>query len=164
VSLLRRVQHSRWYDAQSSLSEPLPADPLSDLGTSGNSLSVWQVLSNDSNLDDIVAGIAATLKYVTNIDVVLVDEEAISHLGIRVEPSQGRTPLAHARGYHRDLVSLRAQNLLEIAEIIRNHGVFQGFTERQVRELLARFIKERGLNPSDLQPDVRSHLEKKSLI
>jgi len=164
ASLLRKVRQDRWYGAQSSPDEPLPGDPLADLNTRGNSLSVWQVLANNTNLEDIIVNLAANSGYLSNVDVVLIGEEAIGDLGIRVEATQGRTPLAHATGYHRDLVRLRAQDLVEIAEVIRHRGVFRDFTEKEVRELLARYINEGRLNASQLQPDVRSHLEKKSLI
>ena len=162
--LLRKVRHNRWYAALSSRGQPLPADPVGDLGTTDNSLAVWQVLTNDTNLEDIVVAIAATLDYLTNIDVVLVDEQPIRHLGIKVEPTQGRTPLRRATGYHRHLVQLRAQTLLEIAEVIRNQGDFRDFSEKEVRQLLARYISEGSLNPSELKDRVKEHLESRNLI
>ena len=164
TSLLRKVQHSRWYDAVSCRNEPVPADPLSDLGTKHNRLSVWQVLSSDSNLEDIIAAIAATRAYLTNIDVVLIDEQSISQLGIKVEPTQGQTPLAHATDYHRDLVQLQAQTLVNIADVIRNRAVFRDFSEKQVGQLLARYIHEGRLNAFDLADKLRLHLERKNWI
>ena len=164
TSLLRKVRQERWYEALSSRGEPLPSDPLSDLNTSRNSLSVWQVLANETNLEDIVVAITARWDHVQNMDLVLIDEAAIRELGIKVEASEGQTPLPHARGHHRDLVQLQAQSLVEIAETLRSRGDFRPFSKKEVRELLARYIKEGKLNASDLQPKVRSHLESKSLI
>ena len=161
--LARKVRQDRWYEAVSSPGQPLPADPLSDLNTKGNSLSVWQVTANHTNLSDIVVGIASGWHHVQNMDLVLIDDAAVGGLGINVEASEGQTPLPQARGYHRDLVQLEAQGLVELAETLRG-GDFRLFSEKEVGELLARYINEGKLNTLDLNLKVRSHLEKKSLI
>jgi len=162
--LLRKIRQERWYAAKSSPDEPLPADPLSDLNTRDDALSVWQVLANDANLEDIVVALAATFGRVQNIDVVVIDEQAIRDIGIEVQPTQGHTPLAQAIGFHRELVRLRAQNLVDIGGAIREAGVFREFSAKEVAELLARYIQEARLKTTELQPSVRSHLEDRDLI
>lgn len=161
--LLRSVRQERWYEATSSPDDPLPADPLSDLNTKKNCLSVWQVSSDESNLEEIVVAIAAGFGHVQNMDAVLIDERAIGELGLRVEASPGKTPLPRATGYHRDLVQLQAGSLVQVGDTLRR-GDFRSFSERTVRELLARYIREGRLSPADLHPDVKSHLQRRNLI
>ena len=163
ILLLRRVKYERWYQALESGTQPLPADPLADLNTEGNELSVWAVEEDRSNLNQVVTAMAAQAGTVKNIDVVLIQDGEIDSVW-EVDEAEGRTPLANAKGHHRNVVGLAAVDLPRIAELIRQHGNFQEFSDKDVRNLLIACIDDGSLRATDLQPAVREHLRKRNLI
>lgn len=159
--LLRRIRQSRWYIASD---QPLPADPLADLNTEDNVLSLWQVQDDGSNLTDIIAAVAATRDAVANVDIALFDSGLLQGIGAGIEARGGRTPLAAARSYHRGLVGLNAQQLIEVAEVIRRSGEIREFSRREVRYLLAAAVNTGRLKAIDLKDQARQHLAKRGLI
>lgn len=161
--LLRKVQHKRWYAATTTLDNPLPADPLADLNTKDNALSLWEIFDDRSNLTQVVTAMAATMQYVSNVDIVLFDKRLVSRLGLQIDMTQGRTPYAPAVAYHRDIVRLTAQALLNLAETLRREGDFVEFTEKQVARLLAQAIAS-GLRTDELTDKVVKHLSDKGLL
>lgn len=161
--MLREVKLENWFAATEAPDDPLPADPLSDLNTRENALSVWQVPDDRSNLEDIVTAIAAR-KYIREMDVALIEESLISDLGIEILQSEGKTPLTEVRPSHRNLAELEAQDLVRIADVMRKALVIEQFSVDQVENLIAGTIQSGRLRPSDLQRGAREHLERKGLI
>ena len=161
--VLRKIKQERWFieaDAE------LPADPLADLQTAENALSLWALEDDLSNLPDIIAGIAARSMKVSKIDVAMLDDGAIIGLGLRIDVTPGKTPVASARGYHRDIVNLTAQDIIQIAEVLRRDEfrTLRFFSPQEIRELVAQAIQDRRLAATDLQKHFREDLEKHDLI
>ncbi len=95
--LLRTVRRGRWVGALGHdwLEEgDVAADPLADLRTSENTLSVWQVDDDKSNLLRIVAAFASTRDTFANFDFALVQEEVVADLGIEIRHTNGLARLA----------------------------------------------------------------------
>jgi len=162
--LLRKIRHKRWFVATHDLDAPLPADPLADLNTNNNNLSLWEIFPDRSNLDDVLVGLAATFDHVSNIDLAIVDTTRLSSPVPQTQMTNGRTTYAKAASYHRDFLDLTAQQIIEFADCIRRHASLEGFSEREVAALLAQAIREGRLDLSDLRPDVQTHLQKKNLL
>ena len=161
--LLRRIKYERWYQALQSVTQPLPADPLSDLCTEGNDLSLWAVQEDQSNLNQVITAMAAQAGTVRNIDVVLIQARQLEPHW-EIDEAEGRTPLAPAKAYHRNVVGLAAVDMPRIAELIRQHGDFQEFSDHDVRNLIVSCIDDGTLRAADLQPGVQAHLRKRNLI
>src|SRR5215510_4864620 len=103
--LLRKIRKTRWYRTESFDWLPngeLPADPLSDLGTKSNELSVYHVAADESNLDRIIASLAANVDQLAHVDFALFDESVISELGIKIKPSKGDLPDDQVNNWHSD--------------------------------------------------------------
>lgn len=162
--MLRDIKIERWFAATQAPNDPLPADPLADLNTKENVLSVWELPDDRSNLEDIVTAIAAN-KNIKEIDVALIEKSLISQLGIEILETEGNTPITEVRPTHRDLAKLGAQDLIEIADVIRKapDDIVQ-FSVAEVENLIARTIRSGRLTPSDLQPGARQHMARKRLI
>lgn len=67
----------------------MPADPLGDLATAGNTLSFWLVEDDRSNLDQVVTALASNCDRVSNIDYGLVRPDDVRRIGIAIEKSLG---------------------------------------------------------------------------
>ena len=82
--LLRKIRKPRWYkqDLPWVAANDIQPDPLGDLTTSENKLSVWYVKDDKSNLDQVLAAIAASSGSLSNLDYALFNEHILSELKI----------------------------------------------------------------------------------
>ena len=93
--LLRKIRKNRWYktDEMVWLSDgELPADSLSDLATQSNELSVYHISINESNLDRVIAALAANSGFLSNFDFAIFGDEIVSEIGIKIKKSPGDSP------------------------------------------------------------------------
>ena len=159
--LLRGVRKARWTHDQkpSWLSQTdIPADTMDDLGTKSNSLSLWHVEDDESNLDEVVVAIAASRDWVANLDYVLVDLRFLSQLDIPIEATPVSSPLPEADCWHRDLVHLSAQKLVRVAEAMWDSGRTERRSEKAVQQLLAEAVESGRINQSKLNDKIRSQI------
>lgn len=96
----------------------LQADPLSDLGTNSNELSVYHVVIDESNLDRIIASFVANSEQLSHFDFAIFDENIISELGINIKKSKGELPDEQVNNWHSDLYELSATKLVILAKAI----------------------------------------------
>jgi hypothetical protein len=94
--LLRRIDKRRWDWVGEEIpwlpAGELPAAPLTDLQTSIDSvLSVWQIQEDMSNLEEVVAAIAATRDTSDKFDYALFEMEFLAAAGIRPESTRGKS-------------------------------------------------------------------------
>ena len=137
--LLRIVRKSRWLGNPLWLAAgEMQADPLADLRTSSNSLSVWEVTDDRSNLEDIVVGIASSKDYLANVDYALFEESIVGGLGIQIELTPGTTPHARANPWHRELVRLSARKLVDLAHLMMKKATLERVQENRVGMLVER--------------------------
>jgi hypothetical protein len=118
--LLRGIRQSRWYKKEASpfLEEgDIPADPLGDLSTTQNTLSVY-VVNDDSDISRIVTALAAKRQNFSNYDYILFDQSILSQLGIDIEENLGDTPDEEVNRKHCDLVGLSGLRLVELVRLM----------------------------------------------
>lgn len=154
--LLRTVRENRWYKepAAAWLQEgDVPADPLGDLATTQNTLSVWQVEPDRSNLERVVRAVAIGKQKVADAGWVLFDSDLLEPLGIAVKDVPGATKDAHANQWHRDLVDLSGSKLVALARAIFDHGESGTITKKRMVDLI-----EQGIKQHDLPQNLRDKL------
>jgi hypothetical protein len=116
----------------------MPADPLGDLATKDNALSVWFVDDGKSNLKRIAAALAARCDHVSNVDYALFDQAMLDRLDIQMEKSYGGTPDDYAnRNWHYDLVKLSGRKLLELAGAVLANSERKRLPGKEVERLVA---------------------------
>lgn len=119
--LLRKIRKGKWYKNDSVLwlgENEIQADALGDIVTSSNTLSVWLVEDDRSNLEQIIIALASGCDNISNFDYALLDVDSLSSLGIKIETKEGSTPYARTNQWHRDLVELTTNKLFTLAEAI----------------------------------------------
>jgi hypothetical protein len=138
--LLRKIRKGRWYkEHQPSwlCTDDIPADPLGDLVTRENRLSLWYIDDDKANLQDVVAAMAANADNVSNFDYALLDLEAVLSLGLKVASTEGGSPNKDANSrWHRDVIELSSSKLGQLAKLFYQKGQRGRVQERKVRKMI----------------------------
>ena len=138
--LLRKIRKNRWTrkeDLSWLSAGELPADPLSDLATQSNELSVYHVSDDASNIDRIIASLAANVEQLSNVDFAVFDENIISELGIKIKKSKGDLADEQVNNWHSDLYELSGTKILILAKAINDKAKFDRKLPAQILGLIA---------------------------
>jgi hypothetical protein len=124
--LLRTVRESRWHKAPAKPwldQDDVPADPLADLATSEQALSVWRVLPDRSNIERIVRAVILGRDKIADAGYILFDSDLLTDLQIETDESVvGRSPDREANAWHGDLVNLSGNKLVGLTKALLRHG------------------------------------------
>lgn len=117
---LRMIRQARWlkYPDLGWLSEDdIQGDAFGDLQTTDNKLSVYRV-ENDEVRERIVIALAANRDNVANLDYAILEEDALSKVGIEIRQQDGNTPDTSVNKLHYDLTLLTVTNLSKLAQLV----------------------------------------------
>src|SRR5215470_2574117 len=92
---LRTVRENRWHKSEAAPwldRGDIPADPLADLATKENRLSVWELSGDRSNLERIVRAVAIGRDRIADTGYVLFDADVLKRAGIDTHMEDGKTP------------------------------------------------------------------------
>ena len=116
------------------------ADALSNLRTKGNQLSVWLIDDDRSNLDRVLAALAAGRDRVEKLDYAVVDRRVLDSHGIRAVKADGQSPDGGAnQRWHQDLALLSGSQLVALAVSMR--GGLSRKPKSKVRTLIVESIR-----------------------
>jgi hypothetical protein len=162
--LLRKVDKRRWDWSPGTIdwvpSGDIPAAPLADFNTSVDSkISVWYVESDKSNLERIIAGIAAGRQTADKFDYVLFPETVLSQAGVKAEDAQGQSKDKDANAkWHRDLVELSATKLIKLVALVGREGGVGRSSEHEVIALIRKFVEAGFIERPRLHEALRKHV------
>lgn len=152
--LLRKIRKNKWYKTE-TISWLLPgefqSDPLCDLNTTENKLSVYRVEDDCSNLERVVSALAANCEKIANFDCILFDEKILNNVGIKSEQTKGDTPDEVVNNCHLDLIELSALKLVELAKQALNQGEVKRFLPQDITELLVDSIQKGYINKAKMR-------------
>ncbi|MEL6927130.1 MAG: hypothetical protein AAFO95_00675 [Cyanobacteria bacterium J06600_6] len=160
--LLRGIRKRRWStDASiSGLSEgEIQADAFGDLSTSKNTLSVWHVEDDKSNIDQVITAFASNRDNISNFDYVLFNTNLVSNIGINIEQNPGATPFEAANHWHRDLTMLTASKLFKLIDIICNQHIEKSrVKEKDILKLINKAVENNLIQRERLKEKIVSKL------
>jgi hypothetical protein len=160
--ILRQIRKSRWYkeDWGHLEGEDIPADPLGDLVTTGNELSVWFVKDDRSNLDQVVTALAANRDNISTFDYTLFDLKVLEDLGISSKKTSGGTldELAN-NSWHIDLAGLTAFKLVKLAKMLLDKGERKRVLGKEIRRLIANAVASEQIELAKLKPSLKDKVE-----
>ena len=162
-SLLRIISKQKWLAPPWLPSEELPADPLSDLRTSENSLSVWLV-SDEESLERVIASLAAKRNKPDKFDYVLIDYDDVGELGITISQEAEETADPEIAPLHHDLVYLTVNTVTALAHLIWERCARERLLPQQIAEMIARAVSKGRIPRDKLAEKIVSYLEKRSLL
>lgn len=163
--ILRKIRKARWHKYEASVfswlgNDDMPADPLGDLATNNNTLSVWQIDDNKSNLLQVAVALAANCDDLSNLDYALLDLQFLADK-ITLQPSHGNSPHETAnQNWHCDLVQLSALKLVALAEAIFKHAEIKRIAEKEILNLLAQAVASGQIERAKLSDKVRAKVDK----
>lgn len=159
--LFRQIKKSRWYnsDAQSFLqNDDIPADPLGDLQTKNNELSIWFVDDTKSNLEQIATALAAKRDAVANVDYALLDFQYIKELGFKIKNSKGGTPDKDINEFHKDIIELSGVKLVSLAKVFFQYAKIERIPEKKIIGFIKIAIETERIPRSEVKPAILGKL------
>jgi hypothetical protein len=157
--LLRNVgKHYRWLkeDAAPFLAQgDVPADPIGDLKTTGNKLSVYVIKDDRSNLNRVVRAITVGTQKPDHVAYVVFSSKVLEDAGIEMQEIVGSTADAAVNPLHRDLI-LSGNKLVALTRGILQEGELGQILKAELVTLV-----EQGINEGQLPEKVREWLKKK---
>ncbi len=116
--------------------DDVQAGALKDLESGENQLSFWLLDDELSDLDRLLAGLAANRDQLANLDFALIPLEKIVELRLQIEENPGDCLDAQMGLLHRDRAQLTASHLAALAKTISLHCQLERRSKSQVRTLL----------------------------
>ena len=137
------------------------ADALSNSRTSGNTLSVWLVQEDQTNLNRIVAALAAKRDYLDKLDYALLDTQALDSLHIQVVKKKGDSYDDQANDlWHQDLTDLSGTKLINLASMIQAQAKAKlvRVPKGDVGDFIAASINEGFIDPDRVDDRIKKKL------
>jgi hypothetical protein len=159
--LLRAIRKNRWYKSEAVAWLPegeIQADPLGDLATSNNTLSVWQVEDDDSNLEKVITALASSRASISNLDYAVLNIDLLTETGIKIEINPGETPYELANVWHRDLIELTATKIVRLAETMMQNSHILRIPEKRVLDLIKDAVHNGQIDKTKLHPGIANKL------
>jgi hypothetical protein len=128
--ILRKIRKNKWCNTESLswLQEgEIQADAFNDVATKSNTLSVWEVADDKSDLEQVIIALASSCDNLSNLDYAVINSDLLKDIGIQSIATEGNTIYSKANPLHRDLVDLTASKLLRSLKLClsiqREHDV-----------------------------------------
>jgi hypothetical protein len=159
--LVRKIEKAKWLQNDVVNGQEVSADAITYcLKTTKNALSTWRVLEIDE-IDEGVLAIVSGHEHLETIDIVCLDCSSLKSAGLKLQISQGTTPVANLADRHVDILELTYRSLGIIADQIV--GEFRGdkvkrYTRNSLKTLLNEAIQKGRLKKDDLNESLREKL------
>ena len=147
--LLRKSENKKWLPLEKAtwLSQgDIQADPVGDLATKGNTLSLYELEDGQANLNRIIAALAATRGNVQHFEYTLIERSDIESLGIKIKKTKGMTADEGVNDCHYDLFELSGYQIVSLAKMIFLKGARTQMLKDDVRKEIIESVRQGYLN------------------
>lgn len=143
----------------------LPGDTISDLRTQKNTLSTWEYIDENQELDDIAVALALNRQSAQKLVVVLLDpielqKIDITHSSAMLGVSPG-CPIDILKK-HRDLVDLDYWRIGYLAEhilkLMKEKKNYRTYSEKKVRQLLESYRKANRIDLTKVKKELQKDM------
>ena len=114
----------------------IPADPLGQLATKKNTLSVYEVNDDQYRIERVAAALAANRKDIDTIEYFTFDQSILERVGISLRDVKGDTCDEEVNSWHRDMIEISGNNLLTFAKQVVQIIPSDFVVKPRVRELI----------------------------
>jgi hypothetical protein len=160
--LVKTIVRSRWDHGPVTAPGEMPADAITDLKTTGNTLSFWtSEQADESALLDAVIGVAAGRDAIAKIEVWFVRRTELEAEGFSTKASPGKTPVVHLRERHVDVVDIDVDCLTKLMMRIDQtlEERHKAFSKKQVERALCAAVRAGQVALKDLNEKLRPLVE-----
>jgi len=126
--LLRKLdKRTRWNKEEvmrkfSWLQNEITADCITkELETNDCALSFWMIDDQKSNLERVIAALAANRPNLAEVDFGLIDIQLLIDSGFNIDTNPGDTADDAANNWHRDVSQLSGKKLNQLGELLWEH-------------------------------------------
>ncbi len=160
--LVRKIDKAKWLQNNIVNCDDVSADAITNcMKTSENKLSTWHIEEEES-LDEAVLAIVSAHKHLDTIDIVWMNQDQLSESGIKMQNTQGLTPVVDLVDSHVDIKNLTYKSLGTVASCIVQalaEEKVRRYTRGALKKLLHKAIDSKRLDPERLDPSVYSKLQ-----
>ncbi|MCC7177056.1 MAG: hypothetical protein IT177_01580 [Acidobacteria bacterium] len=136
-----------------------PGDVLTDLRTTGCTLSVYRIADDRSNLDPVISGLGANGTSLDNVDYMLLPEFRAIELGLKLDDSvPGDVPNRLAQAMHVDICELSAAKLLDLARTLYRECEPIRTPRRKIIQLIVADIRNGHIDEAALSERLRNEI------
>jgi len=160
----RSVKKSRWLDHETWSGDGSPADPLQDLPTKANTLSVFLIPKADAELlaPRVAAASAAGRQTLDLFEYVMFDATALESIVAKLSQSRGTTADAGVNEYHQDMVDISARQLAGVASAVwAVRSAIVRLYKPDVADLIVRGIRAGQIDRSSVTPRILEHIRER---
>lgn len=139
----------------------IPAAPFADLAAPDSVLSVWTIEDNESNLNRVVAALAAGRQHPDKFDFALLDQQSLQDNGIRMQQIADPCPDTEAASlWHWNLIELTGRQLHTVATLVQTTGRVQRLSEPEVVVILKTAYNAQWIDPDVCDKEMADWLKK----
>lgn len=141
--------------------DDVPADVLSDLKTEDNGLSLWVIDEARTNLDAVIAAVAANRQNFDRFDFALFDQARVTAAGFQLHQTQGvsKDPNANV-ARHVDIEQLTGYRVARLARVIYDPAtIFERRFPDEVKALVAGAVQAGRVPLNGLSDSSRKKVE-----
>lgn len=158
VSVLRKIDKGdRWAYSYPKKEEDFPADPLGDLLTTDNSLSVY-FFEDEASLKIIELALASNRDYIKPLEYLILKLDELRKMGFEFKEYNGDTKIEAANNLHRNIVNLTADKLIILAKSMLKGMVNEGChiykTPKEVKKIVNEGIQCGKISKVKLSPEM----------
>lgn len=154
--LVRKINRSKWNNAEDDVFK-LSSDAITScLRTSRKTLSVWKI-NSENELDEAVLALASNFQKLESIDVVILDGNYLLEVTVEQEQTDGVTPVPDLVQNHIDLKDLNYYKVGLIAEHIIDRikqKKIKRYTITELKDILKKAIEQKRLKIEHLNNSV----------
>ena len=154
--LLRKIKGNRWLKIPKE-DNNFPADPLADLNTTSNVLSVYYIDQENRDINIVIAGIAIT-KPIENFGYALVKLSDVRPDGFEIIENPGTTPSKETNQLHREIINLTAEKLVKLAKLIHRSPKKTTVLKREVENIVKDALLHNKPDKERIKPELREKL------
>ncbi|MEL4407436.1 hypothetical protein [Shewanella algae] len=149
--LLRKISPNKWQPNLALEPKNYSADAITGCTrTQHNTLSVWHSDTNDfsnRSVEELVVALATTMQQPDKIDVIWLDENDLTQLGLNIDDNSATTKFESVNSRHKDIVELDHEKLALVSEHIVNQFKNSNNRKSYGRAELIKLISEWSDNP-----------------
>lgn len=121
--------------------DDVAADPLTDLTTSNNSLSIYVINDDKSDLNRCLSALAAQRNHLQKLDYILFDFSIIQQLGLHLDDKKGTLPDQEINKLHHNIVELSAYRLIKLTKAIMENYIGGRMLDEEIASLVVNSVK-----------------------
>lgn len=153
IYLIRVLNGERWNFELNEPNKPFKANPLADLRTDEDNLSVFEFDNNKNNLTDILLGFASKRYGLSKLEYIEINPSEITALGFNIKDAKedGNTLIQAANDAHKNIQIDSAEKLIELAKYIYGKiENIQTVKSKKIKEILKTSLTNGALDKNDL--------------